>query len=141
VPIDPYNARAVYRQIADDLRRQIDNGEWGPGHKIPSERDLQNAYRVSRVTSRRAVEVLVAEGLVTPVHGSGVFVAEPPAATSAFWKEWADRFYKLMLPHATCPRHPVDHNPDCPDCQKRSLERAALTEYRNARRRTGGWGT
>ena len=48
--------------IAGDLRQQLASGELGAGAVLPSEADLAGAYGVSRVTVRKALEVLRAEG-------------------------------------------------------------------------------
>ncbi|MFF4403636.1 GntR family transcriptional regulator [Streptomyces sp. NPDC001404] len=65
-----------YREIADDLRRQIGAGEFGETRKIPSERDLRDRYGVSLMTVRQALGVLRDEGLLESRVGSGWYVAE-----------------------------------------------------------------
>ncbi|KPM55675.1 hypothetical protein ACG83_10320 [Frankia sp. R43] len=67
-----------YPQIADDLRRRILRGDLAPGAKLPSERVMAEDAGVTRGTVREAIKVLRAEGLVVPVHGSGVFVRDQP---------------------------------------------------------------
>lgn len=76
--IDPSNDRAVYRQIADRLREKIDDHDLAPGAQLPSENMLVEEYGVSRVTARRALSVLVTDGLVTAEHGRGWFVRRRP---------------------------------------------------------------
>ncbi len=49
----------------------------GPDVAIPSERDLMAAYAVSRATVRKAIDGLVADGLLQRIHGKGTFVARP----------------------------------------------------------------
>lgn len=63
--------------IADDLRRQITDGDLGAGAVLPSEADLAGSYGVSRVTVRKALEVLRDEGIVGSRQGFGWFVAAP----------------------------------------------------------------
>jgi GntR family transcriptional regulator len=63
-----------YRQIAADLRRRVEAGEFGGGKVLPSEADLSVAYSASRVTIRRALEVLRDEGIVDARQGFGWFV-------------------------------------------------------------------
>ena len=63
--------------IADDLRRQITSGDRVAGAVLPSEADLSGSYGVSRVTIRKALELLRAEGLVGSRQGFGWFVAAP----------------------------------------------------------------
>jgi GntR family transcriptional regulator len=76
--VDPSSDRAVYRQIADHLRAQIESGELAPGSKLPSERSLMDAYRAARGTVRHAVDELRGEGLVHVEHGRGAFVRRRP---------------------------------------------------------------
>lgn len=64
-----------YRTIAGELRDQIAGGQLGPGAVLPSEAELARAYGVSRVTVRKALEVLRDEGLVSSRQGFGWFVA------------------------------------------------------------------
>jgi len=72
--IDHRSDRPVYLQIADELRMQINSGEFGPGAKLPSEATLTAHYGVTRLTVRRALAVLAAEGLTESAPGKGVFV-------------------------------------------------------------------
>src|SRR6266851_4958152 len=52
------------RQIASELRQQIENGTLGPGALLPSEPELARSHGVSRQTARAALQVLEQEGLV-----------------------------------------------------------------------------
>jgi len=76
--VDPASDRAVYRQIADQLRAEIQRGERDAGSQLPSESQLMASYDVSRVTARRALGVLVTDGLVVAEHGRGWFVRRKP---------------------------------------------------------------
>jgi GntR family transcriptional regulator len=76
--LDPTSDRAVFRQIADQLREAIDKGRYKEGAKLPSEADLVEHYGVSRMTVRNALSVLQGEGLVASEHGKGVFVRPRP---------------------------------------------------------------
>lgn len=64
---------AIWAQIASDLRAQIersfDEGDW-----LPAEPELAARFGVNRHTLRRAVDELIAEGLVERVHGRGTRV-------------------------------------------------------------------
>jgi GntR family transcriptional regulator len=72
----PDRGRTVrYREIADDLRRQVEAGDFAAGRVLPSEADLSASYGASRVTIRRALEVLRDEGLLDARQGFGWFVA------------------------------------------------------------------
>jgi GntR family transcriptional regulator len=72
-------ARSIrYREIADALRSRVTGGEFVAGRLLPSEAVLSAAYGVSRVTVRRALEVLRDEGLVDARQGFGWFAAATP---------------------------------------------------------------
>ena len=73
--INPRAAEPPYRQIAAWLRARIVAGEFRPGEDpLPSEKDLQELFEVSRDTARRAVSVLRDEGLVVTVPQRGTYV-------------------------------------------------------------------
>lgn len=76
---DATNPRVIrYRQIAEALRAQLAAGALGSGRLLPSESDLSAEFDASRVTIRRALEVLREEGLVDARQGFGWFVAGSP---------------------------------------------------------------
>jgi DNA-binding FadR family transcriptional regulator len=75
--IDHSADRAVFRQLADMLRRQIETGELRPGDPLPSELRLVDDYSVSRTTVRQAIGQLRSEGLVTVDRPRGTFVRVP----------------------------------------------------------------
>ncbi|MDC7785192.1 GntR family transcriptional regulator [Rhodoplanes sp. TEM] len=62
------------------LRDRIVTGAVGPGSRLPSEPALAQEHGVSRVTVRRALDLLAEEGLVRRRVGSGTFVEDPPAS-------------------------------------------------------------
>jgi GntR family transcriptional regulator len=66
------------QRIADKLREAIVSGAFGPGAKLPSERELARSYGTARNTARQAIAILQAEGLVEAEHGRGVFVRRRP---------------------------------------------------------------
>lgn len=67
----------LYQQLLEDLKRTIENGEYKPGEKIPSEPELSECYSVSRITVRRAVDELCDEGYLIKKQGKGTFVGQP----------------------------------------------------------------
>jgi GntR family transcriptional regulator len=71
-----------YQAIADDLRGRVEAGEFGAGRLLPSEAELSGAYAVSRVTVRRALDLLRDEGLLDSRQGFGWFVATNPLRQS-----------------------------------------------------------
>ena len=67
---------AVWRQISLALHQDISTGGYKPGEKIPTEAVLSERFGVNRHTVRRAISVLVEQGLVRVEQGRGTFVAE-----------------------------------------------------------------
>ncbi len=71
--------RAVrYLEIAGDLRQRLAAGEFVGGRLLPSEAELSAAYGASRVTVRKALEELRADGLLESRQGFGWFVPADP---------------------------------------------------------------
>ena len=68
--------RPKHAQLSDALADLAVN-QLGPDAAIPSERELMTTYDVSRATVRRAIESLVADGLLQRIQGKGTFVAKP----------------------------------------------------------------
>lgn len=76
-PSDARPQRTIrYQQIADELRAVV--GELGPGGLLASESELSKRFEVSRVTVRKALELLRDEGLVDSRQGFGWFAAIEP---------------------------------------------------------------
>jgi GntR family transcriptional regulator len=71
-----------YQSIADELRGRLQSGDLGSSRVLPSESDLSEQYAASRVTVRRALEILREEGLVDSRQGFGWFVATDPLRQS-----------------------------------------------------------
>ncbi|MFF4673031.1 GntR family transcriptional regulator [Streptomyces sp. NPDC001279] len=64
------------RDIADALRKRIRSGELAPGVRLPGEPALVKSYGVAKETARRALMLLVSEGLAVRRKGSGTYVRE-----------------------------------------------------------------
>lgn len=67
--------RRLYRQIADQIRTLIGNGDVAPGARLPAERDLARQLGVSRPSLREALIALEIEGLLDVRVGSGIYVS------------------------------------------------------------------
>jgi DNA-binding GntR family transcriptional regulator len=74
VPVDHDAETPLWRQLADILRAQIQSGELQAGRVMPSETTLMQEHDLARGTVRKAIDVLVDEGLVSRVQGRGTFV-------------------------------------------------------------------
>jgi GntR family transcriptional regulator len=66
----------MYRQIAEDLCRQIESGEVARGQQLRTEIELREQYNASRNTVRDAIKWLISRGLVETRPGQGTFVTE-----------------------------------------------------------------
>lgn len=73
--VDPNNFLPRYYQLASILRERISTGELEAREPIPSERQLEKDYSVSRTTIRRAIELLIRQGYLYREHGRGTFVS------------------------------------------------------------------
>ncbi|MEU4769703.1 GntR family transcriptional regulator [Actinosynnema sp. NPDC023794] len=68
--------RKPWVEIAEELRREIHQGVYGPGGRLPSGSVLMNRFGVARQTVQNAMDQLRAEGLVLSVAGKGWFASE-----------------------------------------------------------------
>lgn len=74
-PLQKNGAVPLYVQLAEAIRRNIREGILKEGDLIPSESQLMDAYKISRITVRNAQLRLEYEGEIFKVHGRGSFVA------------------------------------------------------------------
>ncbi len=75
--IDPSDVIPKYYQLANIIRQQIESGYFKPYDAIPSERQLEQRYNLSRPTIRQAIDLLSRQGYLYRVHGKGTFVSPP----------------------------------------------------------------
>jgi GntR family transcriptional regulator len=66
----------MYSQIMEQILAKVVAGDWGPGHPLPSIRDLASASRVSVITVKRAYLELEHAGVIVTRQGKGSFVAD-----------------------------------------------------------------
>jgi GntR family transcriptional regulator len=64
----------LYIQLASRLAAAIHTGNWTAGEALPSERNLSEGVGVSRITARKAIALLVEQGLIRRVRGAGNFI-------------------------------------------------------------------
>lgn len=79
-PLPPPDGRKLYQLAAATIAAAIQRGDYRPGQRIPSERDLAEEHGVSRPTIREALIALEVTGMVRSRHGSGIFVVDHPPA-------------------------------------------------------------
>ncbi len=69
------DSRKLYEQIIDYIMGEIRSGELTPGDRVSSETVLAEQFKVSRITSKRALDVLRQAGVIERIQGKGSFVA------------------------------------------------------------------
>ena len=65
-----------YKDIADDIRQKIKSGEYTFGQKLPYEYVLCMSYHCNKETMKKALDILVKEGLIIRRRGAGTFVKD-----------------------------------------------------------------
>lgn len=66
----------LYQQLVNEIKDQISNGNLKTGDRIMTEQELSKEYDISRITVRKAIEMLVEEEILIKKQGIGTFVAE-----------------------------------------------------------------
>lgn len=66
----------LYQQLSDEIKKQIVEGKLQAGDKLPTEAEFSQTFEVSRITVRKAIELLVDDGFVIRKQGIGTFVAQ-----------------------------------------------------------------
>ncbi len=74
----------LYYQLENVLREKIASGVFAGGERLPTENDLIEEYKVSRITVRQALQSLSEEGLINRKQGRGTFVAERKSTKRKF---------------------------------------------------------
>jgi DNA-binding transcriptional regulator YhcF (GntR family) len=87
---------SVSERLRNDLARAIADGGLSRGDRLPTSRELGREYGISHVAAARAVDHLVAEGLVTKRRGAGTFVATHGGPTQAL------RVYEGVAANVSC---------------------------------------
>jgi len=65
-----------YRQLYEELKKQIQQDCYSVGELLPSENDLCSAYQITRTTVRKALDELQKEGYIDRLKGKGSIVCE-----------------------------------------------------------------
>jgi len=104
------NPQPLYVRLRQDIRGRVASGEWRPGDRIPTIRELGELHGVSRMTVVQALDELSHEGVLVRWQGKGVFVGQPKAeaprmALQSFTEETLGRgrtpgSHTLRLVHA-----------------------------------------
>ena len=102
----------IYIQIMQKVRDAIASGEWAPGQKIPSVRELAALFEVNPNTMQRAMIELEREGLLVSERTAGRFVTEDRKLINGLKKDVAiaaaDTFRSAMLELGYTPEEMIE---------------------------------
>ena len=90
--LDYLDARPIYEQVRDGLRRLMVTGAIQEGEKLPSVRSLASRLAINHNTIQRAYESLEAEGYLYSVPGKGSFAAPHTGVDQGRKEELLGRF-------------------------------------------------
>jgi GntR family transcriptional regulator, transcriptional repressor for pyruvate dehydrogenase complex len=77
--LSPVRQIPAHELVVDQMRRALELGQFRPGDRLPSERELAEMLNVSRTTVRSGVAVLEADGLIAVRRGrGGGFIVQAP---------------------------------------------------------------
>jgi GntR family transcriptional repressor for pyruvate dehydrogenase complex len=99
IRLKPINPKRISDQVFDQLRELIFRGDFQPGDKIMTERELAEALNVSRNSVREAINKLVTLRFLEQRQGQGTFVRSMDEAVKILWpRSWRPR----MRASSTC---------------------------------------
>jgi len=75
--LDSSSPKPLYAQLKDAIMDYVDVNQLQPNAALPSERELCNMFGVSRLTVRKAIGILIQNGVVFQQPGKGTFVNQP----------------------------------------------------------------
>jgi GntR family transcriptional regulator len=82
--LHPHGALPAYLQISEAVSRDILSGKLLDGDKLPTERAMAEEFNIAVGTLRKALDLLVNQGLIERVHGSGNYVRHVEAPSSLY---------------------------------------------------------
>lgn len=82
--LKPIKPKRIADQVFDQLHDLILRDRFKPGEKIMTERELAEAFQVSRTSVRDAINKLVVMGMLEQRQGQGTFVSRPGGKTHAY---------------------------------------------------------
>jgi GntR family transcriptional regulator len=95
---DAESVTPLYLQLAHKLSERISSGIWQPDEALPSERMLSETLEISRVTARKAIDVLCERGLLIRKRGSGTYITpkleQPLSRLTNFSEELKQRGFR-----------------------------------------------
>ena len=96
-PLDKTSHIPLYLQLTTQLIHLIEEGHLKPGDKIASERELSETLKVSRITTRLAIQELLKNGLIYREQGRGTFIAESKMRNVQGFTSFTENMTKLGM--------------------------------------------
>lgn len=95
---DANSVTPLYLQLANKLSEGIHRGLWQPDEALPSERTLSDSLAISRVTARKAIDMLCERGMLNRKRGSGTYITpkleQPLSRLTNFSEELRQRGFR-----------------------------------------------
>ncbi len=126
--IDHHSGQPIYRQVIEQIRRQVMAGQLREGEALPSVRDLAAQLRVNPMTISKAYSLLEMEGLLERRRGVGLFVA-------GLRKDQASRTKAEMLEETLTKAIVTAVQLDIPEEQAREMLTRLYHKYNSKMRR------
>jgi DNA-binding GntR family transcriptional regulator len=95
---------SLYVRVAASIRSRILEGEWNPGEQLPKINSIAQSYGVAQITASKAIQALVAEGLLSSARGRGTHVLQNPEART----QHPDLRAAINDPRVLAPDHSID---------------------------------
>ncbi len=121
--LDKQHPKPIYLQLKDLLQNQIEQGVYLCHQQLPSERDLCQHFDLSRMTARRALQELIADGFAYTKAGKGTFVNDISNIKSANQTAFSDDYHLVYIQKLLAPLLSFD------DVGTDKIIREALAKY------------
>ncbi|WP_040915786.1 GntR family transcriptional regulator [Lentisphaera araneosa] len=100
----------LYKQFAEIIRKEIEDGKYKPGERLPSMDDLSVRYNLNKITVRRSLQELADAGLLYSVPAQGTFVSEFSGSSKAVEQSESGimnigLISNVLIPGSTGPYH------------------------------------
>ncbi len=93
------NEQPIYIQIVDQIKRQIVSGQYAPGDKLESVRELATTARVNPNTMQKALTLLEQDGLIHANRTAGRFITEDTEIIQTLKIQYVKEEITLFLQH------------------------------------------
>lgn len=74
--------QAVFQEVADKIAQRVNDGTYVTSQKLPSDYDLAEEFQCSRLTVRKAIDLLITQNILVKEKGKGTYVMKQPKIQS-----------------------------------------------------------